>query len=281
MVCSKRRSARDFDATLLWYLSPVFAHTDCTTDFHLQDAFTYLPHPPDRPPATPRFQYYQFVQSIDDLVIYIQQTMCPKADRLCHERAQTLSDASYVDINYDNDMYELTITAFRAGGHRGTGLWNEEIPRTNLDRLEIGILAQEHNSGAEEGEISLGGWLTVVGEDTKPSKAHLSHRPSRHHSQTRITHHLNEQPQNQLSSQFPHDINPSKGIPPTPSQPTLSLPQGSIPPSASLSPPHHYHPAPPTQRNPLAPSTPTSSFPPSSSPTATSSPTPSSSPPSI
>ena len=50
--------------------------------------------------------------------------------------------------------------------------------RSHKDRLEVGVLSVE--SPKEPEELSLGGFLTVVGEDTKPS-ASLFSFPARHH----------------------------------------------------------------------------------------------------
>jgi hypothetical protein len=65
-----------------------------------------------------------------------------------------------------------------------TAVWPSQtqdvgLKKTNPnDRLEVGILSVESSKQPEE--ISLGGFLTVIGEDTKPSPTLFSF-PARHH----------------------------------------------------------------------------------------------------
>jgi hypothetical protein len=81
-----------------------------------------------------------------------------------------LSTAGYVDFDFLGPSQSLVITAFwprspAPGPDKG---WSDTITRVGGDSLEVGILANEPPTEPEE--LSLGGILTVVGEDDKPSK---------------------------------------------------------------------------------------------------------------
>lgn len=82
--------------------------------------------------------------------------------------------AAYVDYDYDAISHALNVAI----------LWDSPsgLPAEKLDtedRLEVGILSTEQATEPEE--ISLGGYLTVVGEDDEPS-ATLFSFPTRHHA---------------------------------------------------------------------------------------------------
>jgi len=83
-------------------------------------------------------------------------------------------EASTVDFDFDTISHALTITAF----------WAPRVQSVDIegmsakDRVEVGILSVE--SPKEPEELSLGGFLTIVGEDTKP-KPTLFSFPARHH----------------------------------------------------------------------------------------------------
>jgi len=79
--------------------------------------------------------------------------------------------ADYVDIDYDTISGAVSITTewSRASGKSG---WSETItPVDGSDQVEVGVL---HSQKAEElEELSLGGYLTVIGQDAKPGKTAL------------------------------------------------------------------------------------------------------------
>ncbi|MCJ1476894.1 protease B nonderepressible form [Lambiella insularis] len=99
--------------------------------------------------------------------------------------ADTLSDSDYVDIDFDTISQALTIITFHAGPPFSTG-WTERI--SNLKgavKAEIGVLANEPPKEPEE--LSLGGFLTTIGEDSKPSPTIFSF-PARHHPSSSTYH---------------------------------------------------------------------------------------------
>lgn len=97
---------------------------------------------------------------------YIQQKVC--ADNgLCKGRADALNLADYVDIDYDTISQSFVISAFWHS-EATTGSWDEHIDNQGGSvKVEVGVLANEKATRPEE--VSLGGFLAVLGEDIKPS----------------------------------------------------------------------------------------------------------------
>ena len=92
--------------------------------------------------------------------------MCAN-DGSCKARANTLILADYVDIDYDTISQSLVISAFWHS-ESASGRWDEQIDnRGGSVKVEVGVLAIEKATQPEE--LSLGGFLVVLGEDTKPS----------------------------------------------------------------------------------------------------------------
>lgn len=92
----------------------------------------------------------------------------------CHSRVSSLESASQVDIDFDSISHALTITAFWPSQS-----WPLDITHPLPDsRLEVGILSNE--KPVESEELSLAGFLAVIGEDTKASPTLFSF-PARHH----------------------------------------------------------------------------------------------------
>lgn len=120
-------------------------------------------------------QYYHPLEDLKALVQYIQQNVCGKSDKECRSRAGRLDYASYVDIDFDTISHALNIVAFWE-----PQTWDLEVTNTvSNHRLEVGILSVETPLQPEE--LSMAGFLTVVGEDSKPSPT-LFAFPSRHHT---------------------------------------------------------------------------------------------------
>lgn len=80
-----------------------------------------------------------------------------------------MESADYLDIDFDTISQALVLNAFHGTPPNLIG-WTEKISK--LDRfakVEVGILAPE--SPNEPEELSLGGFLTVLEEDSKASKS--------------------------------------------------------------------------------------------------------------
>ncbi|KAI9677532.1 MAG: protease B nonderepressible form [Caeruleum heppii] len=138
-----------------------------------------IPDLDNRVSSPARWQYYQLLESLEGFVEYLDQTVCAAPNNECHGRASSSLNATQIDLDYDAVSKIFIFTAF---WHIGPdqGLWHETIRRSNpRDKLEVGILANEKATEAEE--LSLGGLVMVVGEDDHP-KPTLFSFPSRHHS---------------------------------------------------------------------------------------------------
>ena len=123
-------------------------------------------------------QYHAPLASLKDLETYIQQKICPKSDHTCNSRTASLSQATYIDVDYDAISQSLVLTAFYASSETPDG-WDERIFKIDpAAKLEVGVLAPDTPRQPEE--LSLGGFLIDVGEDTKASKSsdtHLNPKP--------------------------------------------------------------------------------------------------------
>ncbi|GAB7342649.1 hypothetical protein MBLNU457_g0808t1 [Dothideomycetes sp. NU457] len=125
--------------------------------------------------AQASFQYFAPLQDLTKMSSYIRSIVCNQKDIHCPPDAFDLSDFSYLDLDYDTLTHALTITGFSPSvGENGIS-----ASRSAPDRVEVGILNNEKPDEPEE--LKLGGFLTIIGEDTSPS-ATLFSFPSRHHA---------------------------------------------------------------------------------------------------
>lgn len=135
-------------------------------------------------------QYYQLLPSLRSLRTYIEQVACPiytgkpggqrhsdasAPARTCYEVAEALDDAQQLDIDYDAIGHALTMRILRGPPKHGGG-WSGRIEVPLSARgdpaasVEVGVLSPQEATTDEFPEtMSLGGWLTVVGEDDKAS----------------------------------------------------------------------------------------------------------------
>lgn len=165
-----------------------------------ESTFTGLSVLSERFASSSAYQYYEDISSLSDLVVYIQQTICAN-DQSCKVKADALESADYLDFDYDTISQSVVVSAF---WHAGTlsGKWDEYIDNRNGSvKVEVGILANQKPTNA--GELSLRGFLVVLGEDEKPSKSYdcrlrpsgpltlsgptLFSFPSRHHFASSIS----------------------------------------------------------------------------------------------
>ncbi|KAG0652407.1 pbn1 [Hyphodiscus hymeniophilus] len=150
-------------------LKTIFGDLDCISP---EQSFTTLPN--DRFSHSSPYAFFQPLESVEYLHEYIKHKFCQEVHSDCLERVVALLAASSVDIDFDTISHALIITAFSPPQSRSISLSNK-IPK---DRMEVGILSVE--SPKEPEELSLGGFLTVVGEDAKASPTLFSF-PARHH----------------------------------------------------------------------------------------------------
>lgn len=78
-----------------------------------------------------------------------------------------MKSADFLDVDFDTISQALALVSFQ---HRqpDSGSWNEQISNHGgITRVEVGVLANETPRELEE--LTLGGFLTILGEDDKPS----------------------------------------------------------------------------------------------------------------
>ncbi|KAL1628567.1 protease B nonderepressible form [Neofusicoccum ribis] len=128
-----------------------------------QDTFIGTPILAERFSMSASSQYHNLLPSLHNLVTYISEKFCSMD--ACRDKASTLLFADYVDFDFDTISHALIINAFWAEGPAEGGMWNEEVSRGKADTMEVGVLNNE--VPIEPEELSLSGFLTVVGDDTK------------------------------------------------------------------------------------------------------------------
>ena len=102
-----------------------------------------------------------------DLATYLHQKICPEKDESCRLRASSLEFADYLDIDYDTISQSFVLSAFWHSPPFEED-WDECIGNSQASvNIEVGVLANEKPSQLEE--LSLAGFLAVVGQDSKPS----------------------------------------------------------------------------------------------------------------
>ena len=134
-------------------------------------SFTSPPILSKRFSSTANLHYHILLSSPDNLVTFIQQTICNKAtgDKVAHCRdyAASLLSADSIDIGYDSIAHAMTVSAvWNAAPGNG---WTDTIqkPDRKTDQIEVGLLGSE--SAAEPEDIKMGGLLGVVGKDEELS----------------------------------------------------------------------------------------------------------------
>ncbi|MCJ1312043.1 protease B nonderepressible form [Agyrium rufum] len=140
-----------------------------------EESFIKLPVLSERFATSASFQYYQSLLGLEDLITYISQKICPSLGEQCHRKASSLRGANYVDLDFDTISQALDVRAFYSrptDGISASESWTEQITRPNKDsRVEVGILATEKSTEPES--LTFGGFLTVIGEDAKPTSKNL------------------------------------------------------------------------------------------------------------
>lgn len=130
------------------------------------------------------WQWFQAAPLRDGAGRWILSKVCdgagPEDDaKSCRGKLDAISSASHIDMDFDAISHALTVTAvwspFGAGVNTSDLQQNgaRTIRRTRQDdRVEIGTLQVEQSDEPEE--LSLGGFLTVIGDDDAPSRLYNS-----------------------------------------------------------------------------------------------------------
>ncbi|KAF2790813.1 hypothetical protein K505DRAFT_281887, partial [Melanomma pulvis-pyrius CBS 109.77] len=152
------------EGPLCHLLYEVFGHGLICED--ATESFIKLPILSERFSMSASTQYYAHVPTLSNLVTYIQSKVCKSSSRSCKDAALSLLSASYVDIDYDTISHAVILNAYWEQAP-STESWTETISLSgNEETIEVGVLIHEPNPDPED--IGFGGFLTVLGEDTKP-----------------------------------------------------------------------------------------------------------------
>lgn len=165
-------------------LKGAFGPIDCESP---QTSFTTLPN--DRFSHSTAYQYFAPLESLAPLIAYAQSTLCPPSssssedEASCAVRVGRAATASSLDLSYDTISHALKATATWA--HQPQALAVAAPPGVaRAHRVEVGVLAGSaggDHPGAvvEPHEIGMGGVLTVLSQDKKPSPVVFKF-PARH-----------------------------------------------------------------------------------------------------
>jgi hypothetical protein len=141
--------------------------------------------------TTPALQYHSVLPDLDQLVAYLQRTICPHSSLSCIHSTALLATSDSFDVSWDTISSTLTVAAFWShppsflvdpeAGTKSNNAWSISIETPPAEsRAEVGILSVEP-SKSDPHELTLSGFLTVLGQDTKPKPTRFSF-PTRHQS---------------------------------------------------------------------------------------------------
>lgn len=125
-------------------------------------------------------QYYDYLDEIGRMKGPLQQVFCGvggNSSHYCHNRVNSFVTSNYLDVDYDTISRSVVLTAqwaqakdpngWELAGEDAKG-WTEKIRLPSTDAtVEIGVLSLEGNADPED--VQFGGFLTVLGQDERPS----------------------------------------------------------------------------------------------------------------
>jgi hypothetical protein len=141
-------------------------------------SFSKPPILSERFASSSTFQYYH-LSGVDQYIgVHLLNRLCEgELFRLhdCKNQIQELENASHIDVDFDAISHALIFIAF----------WNPNRPQImptqrdkrqikklgSADSIEVGVLQSE--KATEPEELSMGGYLTVIGEQDRPSMIRL------------------------------------------------------------------------------------------------------------
>ncbi|KAF2404613.1 PIG-X-domain-containing protein [Trichodelitschia bisporula] len=124
--------------------------------------------------------FYAPVFTLADLSAYIVRAICPEENFHCRLLAHDLRTAVSLDADYSAISHALVLRALYPAPPSAPAepAWYETHHASSPGALEVGILRNE--PATEPAALSFGGYLAVVGKDTKAVQTLFS-APSRHH----------------------------------------------------------------------------------------------------
>lgn len=114
-------------------------------------------------------QFYAYLGKVDSRKDMLKRLVCgEKGSSQCVNMLDEIVHARYVDVDYDTISRAVVVTAGWPHAPEDEKSWNEEIRLLKKDAtVEIGVLTLEGNTDPED--IQFGGFLTVLGQDERPS----------------------------------------------------------------------------------------------------------------
>jgi hypothetical protein len=133
------------------------------------ESATKMPVLSERFAMSASLQFYAYFEHIASIAETLNHMLCgEKQDAYCGNMVDEMTLASYIDVDYDAISQAVVVTAGWPHGHEGEKSWNDEIRLPSKDAtVEIGVLSLEGNPDPED--IQFGGFLTVLGQDERPS----------------------------------------------------------------------------------------------------------------
>lgn len=123
------------------------------------------------------YQYFHVLPSLDHFNKYLQANACRtdlKARIACENEAEFATYAASVDIDFDAISHTVDLSALWSADkdallqRPGSGITDRAVVKYRENhRVEVGVLQNEPVKEVEE--LSLGGYLVVLGENEKPS----------------------------------------------------------------------------------------------------------------
>lgn len=131
-----------------------------------QESFIEVPGTPKLSSQSRVSQYYHLAPSLDALIAYISERLCSPGTKSWCAELVSLQTASYLDLDYNKASGSVVVKAFWDGAP-GDGRWDERIEKLQqIEKVEVGVLHEE--KAIRPNEVSLGGILTVLGQDRHP-----------------------------------------------------------------------------------------------------------------
>lgn len=132
-----------------------------------KDSAIKLPVSTDESSSSSSLQYYAYLDSISQTIANFSARFRGLKVRAFEDSVTSLSNAAYIDIDYDSTSRAVILTAVWPDATTSGG-WTEEIRLSGTDsRVEVGVLNHEANADPED--IQFGGFLSVLGQDEAPS----------------------------------------------------------------------------------------------------------------
>lgn len=130
-------------------------------------------------------QYHALLPTLERLAAHTALNICEdkswSSTSGCIHLSAAFKSADALDADYDAISSTLTLRILRKKPSTRSQLWSEIKPIPG-STIEVGILSRQDAAPGDAGpeKVSMGGYITIVGEDSKASPTLFSF-PSRHH----------------------------------------------------------------------------------------------------